>query len=123
MKADPSWSRHAILGTWTSALFHEHCMRTYILDNSVGTSTDENTERSPQLPSHDKSTSDNSRRKLSSVHWDSSGFGTHSNTENKTNGEELVPILRESRSDRGQNENDGSDEDFSSSSEPVVERI
>lgn len=83
----------------------------------------ENAERSPQLPTHDQSTSDTCRCVLSGVRGNCRGLGAHTDTEQETTSKELLPTLCEAGTDDGDEAEDGGDEDASTATEPVVEWI
>jgi hypothetical protein len=53
----------------------------------------------------------------------SSPLGTHTQTEQKTDDEELLPVLSQPRADRSDDEDDGGDEDATSSTKVVVDGI
>lgn len=56
-----------------------------LTDNKVGTCSQEDTKGSPDLPRHDKTTSNSGRGVLSSVDRNSHFFQTHTDTEEHTN--------------------------------------
>lgn len=80
----------------------------------------QNTERRPHLPTHDQTTTNGCRGVLGSVWGDSSSLGTHTDTEEETADEELLPVLREGGTDDGDKTEDGGEEDTTTTAEPVV---
>jgi hypothetical protein len=50
-------------------------------------------------------------------------LGTHTQTEQKTDDEELLPVLRKTRTDRGDDKDDSRDENAPPSAKVVVDRI
>ena len=74
------------------------CDRPDVVDRQIGAEPEENTERSPHLPTHDQSTSNSSWAVLCGVDWYGGSLSAHTNTEKKTRDEELRPGLSESGS-------------------------
>ena len=94
-----------------------------VLNDDVGGESEEDTEGGPELPSHDERSPDGGGRELSGEDGDGGSLGSHSDTEEESNDEELLPRLGESRADGGDDEDEGGNEDNSSSSHQVVERV
>ncbi|KAI6750394.1 hypothetical protein HG530_014675 [Fusarium avenaceum] len=93
-----------------------------ILDDDVGAETEEDT-LCWLLPEHDEGTSNASRSHLSRINRHGSVLGSDTNSHDKTDGEKLLPVPGETRGDRRSNQATGCDEDLSTSTKVVVERI
>lgn len=81
------------------------------------------TNCNPELPEHDESTTDAGRGHLSRIDGDGGVLGSDADAHNKACGEEALPRLGETRTDRGRYQAAGGDEDLASSSEVVVQGI
>jgi len=97
--------------------------RPNIHNDDVGAEAEEDTKCGPELPAHDKGSSNGCGRVLSSKDRNGSTFSSHTNTKEQTDNEQLLPSLGQARADGSNNENDGGDEDAASSTEPVVDGI
>ena len=78
---------------------------------------------SPQLPTHDERTTNGRGRVLSSKDGDGGALSSHADTENQTDNEELLPVVRETRGDGCDDEDDGGDENCSAATKVVVQRV
>jgi len=94
-----------------------------ILENDIGAKAEEDTNCDPELPEHDKGTTDAGRGHLSRVNRNSGVLGSDADAHNKACCEEALPRLGETRSNRGRYQAAGSDEDLSSSSEVVIQGV
>ena len=77
----------------------------------------------PELPEHDKSTTDAGRGHLSRIDGNGGVLGSDADAHDKACCEEALPRLGETRTDRGRYQAAGSDKDLASSSEVVVQGI
>lgn len=92
-------------------------------DGQVRGEADEDPERGPQLPRHDEGTADGSRSVLGREDGDRDFFQTHADTEEETRDEQLLPGVGEAGADRGDEREDGADEDDGAAAEEVVQRV
>lgn len=117
------------------------CDSTSVFDNDVGAETEEDTCRGPsanvgqesqatkltchdpELPEHDKSTSNSVRGHLGRVDGDGGILRTDTDTHDKAGREQSLPRLCESGTNRGCGETGGSQENLASSTKVVVEGI
>lgn len=76
-----------------------------------------------QLPAHDETTTDRSRRIFSAVDWNRGGFHTHSKTEQEAGDEKLDPGLSTSRPDWRQGTENSRNKDSASSTQQVIHWI
>ena len=76
-----------------------------------------------QLPGHHKATSNRRRGVLSAKDRSSRGFRAHANTEEQTNDKKLLPGLSEGGTERSQETEDCGDEDSSSTTKVVIDRV
>jgi hypothetical protein len=77
----------------------------------------------PELPEHDKSTTDAGRGHLSRIDGNGGVLGSDADAHDKACCEEALPRLGETRPNRGRYQAAGSDKDLASSSEVVVQGI
>lgn len=94
-----------------------------VVHGKIGAETEEDTESCPHLPCHDKTSTNRGRYVFGGVNWYGRSLGAHTNTEEETTDEQLVPVLRESRAnDREQTEN-SREEDGPTSTKVVVQGV
>lgn len=94
-----------------------------VLDCQVGTGTQPDSKRSPHLPTHDQTASNCSRGVLRAEDRDDRAFATHANAQQQSGNEQLLPRLRNSRSDGTEETEDRRREDGPATTKIVVERI
>lgn len=94
-----------------------------VLDDNVGAEAQEDTGDDPELPEHDKGTTDTGGSHLGGEDGDSSVLGTDTDTHDKTSGEELLPGPGETGTNGGGSQAKTSDEDLTTTTEVVVEGI
>ena len=94
-----------------------------LFQRQIGAQTEENAEGDPHLPTHNETASNRSRGVFSSKNRDRGCFGPHTDPEQKTADEKLLPGLAESGTDDGEKTEDGAEEDSTTTSEVEVERI
>lgn len=83
----------------------------------------EDTEGGPQLPGHDQSTTDSSWSIFCGENGDGGTLSTHSESQEKTADEELLPCLGARRTNDGQETEDSSNEDGTTTTKEVVQGI
>jgi len=93
------------------------------LQRQVGAQTEEDTEGNPHLPTHNQTTSNRSGDVFGSENWDRGRFRTHTNAEQQTADEKLLPALAKSGTDDWDETEDCAEEDGTATSEIVVEWI
>ena len=96
---------------------------TSVLDNDIGGETEEDTSNDPELPEHDERASNASRGHLSRVNWDSCILRADSDSHDEAGGEESLPGLSESRTNGGSGQAASSDENLTTTTKVVVERV
>lgn len=99
------------------------CTDSGVLHDDVCGESEEDSERGPELPSHDERSSDGGGRELSGEDGHGRSLGSHSDTEQQSDDEQLLPGLSEPGADRCDDEDERGQENDSSSTEDVVERV
>lgn len=94
-----------------------------VLDSNVCDESEEDANDDPQLPEHNEGAANTMRRHLGRENGDRGVLGTDANTHGKTAPKQALPRLSKPRSDGSGRQEQASQEDFSSSSEVVVERV
>ena len=93
------------------------------LQRQIGAKAEEDTEGDPHLPTHNETTSNRSGDVFGGKNGDRRRFGTHTETEQQTADEKLLPGLGETRPDDWDKTEDGTEEDGTATSEVEVERV
>ena len=124
MNAEPSCRRQEMAPVlYTARLAAVPRKMPEVVSDDLGFPTALLTECGPKLPGHHKCAADSSRGVLSSEDRGCRPFQTHSNSHKYPAYEELLPCLANSAADWGQDKEDSGDEDGTSSSKKVVQRI
>jgi hypothetical protein len=95
----------------------------HVVQRQIGAQTEEDTEGDPHLPAHHETTSNRSRDVFGGKNGDRGCFGPHTNPEQQTADEKLLPGLAESGTDDREKTEDGAEEYSTTTSEVEVERI
>ena len=85
--------------------------------------TEEDTKGDPHLPTHDETTANRSGDVFSGKDGDRGRFGTHTEAEQQTADEKLLPGLTETRTDDREKAKDSTEEDSTTTSKVEVEWI
>ena len=75
------------------------------------------------LPAHDQTTTNRSRAVFCSINWHNGGFGAHTDTQQQTGDEKLRPGLRKARANDGDEAEDCSEEDGTTTAEVIVQGV
>lgn len=94
-----------------------------VLYNDVGAETEEDASHYPQLPEHDQSTTDTGRGHFGGEDGHSRIFGANADAHDESSSEEFLPGPRKSRADGGCSKTKSGNEDLTSATEIVVERV
>jgi hypothetical protein len=81
------------------------------------------TKRHPELPEHDQRAADPSRSHLRRVDGHAGVLHTETDAHDESSSEQALPRLGTCATNGGDEEDDGGDEDFTSATEPRVERV
>lgn len=93
----------------------------YVLERDRDNEAQHDTEGGPHLPHHSQSTTNVFRRGLCGVYWCGGGFGTNCKTEEEPSDKQVVPTVRGSHPDTGDERDDARDEDSSATTEVFVQ--
>lgn len=96
---------------------------TGVLDDDVGAEAEEDADDDPELPEHDEGAADAGGCHLGGVDRDGGVFGADADAHYEAHSEKLLPGVGEAGGDGGCGETACRDEDFTATTEVMVQRI